>query len=328
MSAELPPAILLMGPTATGKTELAMALSDCFPCEIVSVDSVMVYQSMDIGSAKPDTTTLARYPHQLIDMNDPSQPYSAADFRQDALRVMGEAAMNNKVPLLVGGTMLYFKALLQGIAELPSADPRLRQQIVEDAGVRGWPALHDDLNKLDPVAAARIHPNNRQRIQRALEVCLATGKPFSGFWSQDRDPSASADAAVGTGVFPFRPITIALMPEARDHFNERVSKRFATMLKVGLIDEVRQLYQRPDLNLEFPSLRSVGYRQVWQYLAGQLSKEEMIEKAEAATRQLAKRQMTWLRSWPEMSRLDAGGAQLMNKAQSIIYSQLQSCNSD
>lgn len=321
-------AVLLMGPTAAGKTNLAMQLADALPCELISVDSVMVYKGMDIGSAKPDADTLLRYPHRLIDLNDPAQPYSAACFRSDALRAMHEAVARKRIPLLVGGTMLYFKTLLYGIADMPSADPWLRQQIVGDAANRGWPALHRELGELDPVAAARIHPNNRQRIQRALEVCLSTGKRFSDFWAdKPADNRVNNNGQQLLRDLSFRFVSLAVMPEDRDHLNHNILRRFDSMLTQGLVEEVSTFFGRADLSPEVPAMRAVGYRQVWQYLAGELSKEQMRSKAIIASRQLAKRQMTWLRSFGQLHLLTAGSAQLADRAQSIIYSQLQSCNS-
>jgi len=322
-------AVLLMGPTAAGKTDLAMQLADVLPCDLISVDSVMVYKGMDIGSAKPDADTLSRYPHRLIDINDPAQPYSAACFHRDALQAMQEVVARKRIPLLVGGTMLYFKTLLHGIADMPSADPWLRQQIVSDAASRGWPALHLDLGRLDPVAAARIHPNNRQRIQRALEVCLSTGKRFSDFWADKPAGNGSNDGQHQhlPQDLSFRFISLAVMPEDREQLNQNILRRFDSMLTQGLVEEVYNLFGRADLSAEVPAMRAVGYRQVWQYLSGELSREEMRSKAIIATRQLAKRQMTWLRAFGQLHLLAAGSAPLADKAQSIIYSQLQSCNS-
>ena len=319
----LPPAILIMGPTATGKTDLAMAISDKLDCELISVDSVMVYRDMNIGSAKPDAETLARYPHHLIDIRDPANPYSAADFRDDALSIMAQATQDQRIPLLVGGTMLYYKSLLQGIADMPGANQSLRDGIMADADRLGWPALHERLQKLDPVAAEKIHPNNRQRIQRALEVCLATGKPFSSHWAQGE---TTEDGNMITNC-PYQTIVLGLVPESREELHLRIESRFDQMLQQGFIDEVKKLYTRGDLTSDLPAIRAVGYRQVWQYLAGELDYEEMVFRGKVATRQLAKRQLTWLRSWPNVNWLTAGSQNIVDQALSITCSQLQSCNS-
>lgn len=323
----LPPAILLMGPTASGKTDLAMQLSNALPCDLISVDSVMVYREMDIGSAKPDQATLQRYPHRLIDIKDPADPYSAADFREDALREIRSVLSANRIPLLVGGTMMYYRALLSGIADMPGADSELRAKLVAEAGEKGWPALHQRLEQLDPVAASKIHPNNRQRIQRALEVCLSTGKTFSSFWGAQSEASLTdwnrqLQADLPCSVFP-----LAIAPPDRETLHVRISQRFQKMLEAGFIEEVKKLFERPDLSPDLPSVRAVGYRQMWHYLAGDYDEEEMIRRGEAATRQLAKRQMTWLRSWPGLQWLSSTDSGLSDKALNIIRAQLQSCNS-
>ena len=288
------PAIFLMGPTATGKTELAVALRDHYPVELISVDSALVYRGMNIGTAKPDAATLARAPHRLIDICDPAQPYSVGDFARAARREMDAIAASGRIPLLVGGTMLYFRALTEGLAELPPSDPAVRARIAEQAASHGWPYLHSELERLDPASAARIHPNHSQRIQRALEVCLVAGRPFSEILAQQQQ--------FGTGVAPvtdtYQVVQIAVAPERRSLLHQRIARRFQHMLEQGFIDEVRALYRRGDLTSELPSLRAVGYRQVWEYLDGTVSRDEMIARGIAATRQLAKRQLTWLRGWP------------------------------
>ena len=279
-----PCAIFLMGPTASGKTALACALADRLPLDIVSVDSALVYRGLDIGSAKPDARTLEKYPHRLIDIRDPSQPYSAADFRDDALREMSSISASNRVPLLVGGTGLYFRALLSGLSELPQADPELREQLNEEGASIGWPAMHGRLARIDPVAAARIGLADAQRIQRALEVIEITGKPMSELQSGLSKP------------FGYRVLKLALMPANRTALHARIADRFDVMLAQGFIDEVKQLRARGDLNADLPAMRAVGYRQVWQHLDGEFDAAELRNRGIFATRQLAKRQTTWLRS--------------------------------
>ncbi|NKB39172.1 MAG: tRNA (adenosine(37)-N6)-dimethylallyltransferase MiaA [Gammaproteobacteria bacterium] len=279
------PVIFLMGPTASGKTKLAIELCGHLPVEIVSVDSAMVYKEMDIGTAKPSTEILARYPHSLINICDPSEIYSAGDFRQDALKEINRIQSEGKIPLLVGGTGLYFRALEQGIADLPSANTEIRLALLAEAAQIGWRGMHDRLIQIDAEAAKRIHPNDPQRIQRALEVHAISGRTMSSFF---RDSSSNAL----TG--PLCKIIIA--PVERAQLHERIRLRFMQMMELGLLEEVIQLYKREDLSAELPAMKTVGYRQVWQYLDGSISKDEMLEKAVVATRQLAKRQLTWLRS--------------------------------
>ncbi|MFO7593965.1 MAG: tRNA (adenosine(37)-N6)-dimethylallyltransferase MiaA [Pseudomonadota bacterium] len=281
----LSPAIFLMGPTASGKTDLAVELVRRLPVEIISVDSAMVYRGMDIGTAKPDAQILAEAPHRLIDILDPAQSYSAARFRADALQQMAEITAAGRIPLLVGGTMLYYRALQQGLAVLPEADPAVRARIEAEAQELGWQALHERLAAVDPVSAERIHPNDPQRLQRALEVYELTGRPLSRLWEEQRGES-----------LPYRPVKLVVAPDDRTELHQRIALRFERMLQQGLVEEVEALYRRGDLGPELPSIRSVGYRQVWQYLAGELSREELSEKGIVATRQLAKRQFTWLRS--------------------------------
>lgn len=279
-----PPAILLMGPTAVGKTELALALVRRLPLEIVSVDSAQVYRGMDIGTAKPPPEALARAPHHLIDIVEPSEPYSAGRFRKDALRVMREITGRGRVPLLVGGTMLYFRALREGLAPMPPADPALRASIDREAARRGWPALHAELGRLDPAAARRIHPNDAQRIQRALEVVRSTGRPLSRWQAAPARP------------LPYRTLSIALVPADRGRLHARIRARFLRMVEAGFLAEVRRLRARGDLRAVSPSMRCVGYRQAWAHLEGALSDTEWVERGIVATRQLARRQLTWLRA--------------------------------
>jgi len=281
--------VTLMGPTASGKTELAMRLADALPVEIISVDSAMVYREMNIGTAKPAPDLLERYPHRLIDLKDPAESYSAGDFVADA-RVCAEAALSaGRLPLLVGGTMLYFKAFKGGMAALPVASSEIRAELEQRAQRGGLAALHEELQRIDPVAAAGIHPNNPQRLLRALEVHAVSGRPISDFWA--RQSGGGVAQALGCRLLEF-----AIEPP-RDVVNARIERRFAKMLNEGFLDEVRALTARGDLSPEKPSMRAVGYRQVWQYLSGEIDHGTMVERAVAATRQLAKRQRTWLRSW-------------------------------
>lgn len=286
--------ICLMGPTASGKTQLAVELVQRFPCDIISVDSAMIYRGMDIGTAKPDRETLKIAPHRLIDIRDPAEIYSAGQFRRDALSEIDNILAEQKIPLLVGGTMMYFRVLQQGLAVLPQADCALRDELQARALREGWESLHAYLATVDPAAARRIHPSDSQRIQRALEVYLLTGKSLSA-WQQDQTNPLS-----GYHVY-----SLALAPSDRSHLHGRIASRFDQMLDSGFLEEVRALYSRGDLFPELPSIRSVGYRQAWEYLAGMETYANMREKAIAATRQLAKRQMTWLRSWKDLEWLDA-----------------------
>lgn len=294
----LPPLVCLMGPTASGKTDLAMYLYDQFPCELVSVDSVLVYRGMDVGSAKPDAQTLQRYPHHLIDILDPTEPYSAARFRDDALALMQDITARGRVPLLVGGTMLYFKALAGGLASMPSADPVVRARIEAMALEQGWPAVHAALAQVDPASAERIHPNDPQRISRAYEVFLGSGITLTQ-WHERQHAEKAADQTPGSGVLPYTVRYLAVAPRERSVLHERIAERFSLMLQQGLISEVEALHARGDLDVSMPSIRAVGYRQVWDYLEGRLSYEQMHERGVIATRQLAKRQFTWLRGWNE-----------------------------
>lgn len=301
------PVICLMGPTASGKTPLAVELVQQFPLEIISVDSALVYRGMDIGTAKPDAETLKVAPHRLIDICDPAEAYSAGKFRDDALREIDDIHQNGKIPLLVGGTMLYFRVLLQGIAQLPLADEAIRAQLTERAENEGWESLHAELAEVDPEAAARIHSNDAQRIQRALEVYMLSGKSISSLQQNQTSPLAGFDVK-----------QIALMPSAREKLHARIAQRFQTMLDAGFIDEVKQLMARGDLSPELPSIRSVGYRQVWDYLAGNIDEKTMRESAIAATRQLAKRQITWLRSWPNCTIIDSESSDIPLQVSRIL----------
>lgn len=291
---ETPSVITLMGPTASGKTDLAIALAEQHNCEIISVDSALIYREMDIGTAKPSAAELARAPHRLIDILDPKESYSAADFRADCLREIETIISKGKTPLLVGGTMMYFKALLEGLSPLPSADDAIRSEIQAEAEAQGWQALHQQLAEIDPVSAARIHPNDPQRLSRAIEVYRISGKSLTEL------TQTKADA------FPYRTVQFAIAPSDRKVLHERIALRFKQMLELGFIEEVARLRAREDLHLELPSMRCVGYRQCWQYLDGEFDRENMTEKAIAATRQLAKRQLTWLRGWPNVNWLESG----------------------
>ena len=274
-----------MGPTAAGKSQIAIELVQRLPCDIVSVDSVMVYRGLDIGTAKPTLAEQAIAPHRLIDICDPKEIYSAGQFRQDALREISDIHSHQRIPLLVGGTMLYFHVLQNGLNDLPAADEEIRAELTAQAEQQGWSALHERLQKIDPIAAARIHPNDAQRIQRALEIYYVAGKNLTHL-TQTENPE-----------FPYQFINIVVAPSDRTWLQERIAKRFEVMLELGFLEEVERLYRRGDLNTELPAIRAVGYRQVWDYFAGKLNYAEMCERAIIATRQLAKRQLTWLRSW-------------------------------
>jgi tRNA dimethylallyltransferase len=279
----LPPAILLMGPTASGKTAVAMALADRFPVELVSVDSAQVFRDMDVGTAKPDRATLARYPHRLIDLISPEESYSAARFCTDALAAMAEITAAGKVPLLVGGTMLYFRALLHGLADLPQADAALRAEIDAEAAAEGWPALHAKLAVFDPSTAARLHPTDSQRLQRALEIFRLTGRPMSALLAESEQLRPAYDF-----------LSIGLLPADRAVLHARIARRFDEMLLAGLDEEVRQLRAKYALNVNLPSMRCVGYRQTWEAQEGIIPHKELRDRGIFATRQLAKRQITWL----------------------------------
>jgi tRNA dimethylallyltransferase len=279
------PAVLLAGPTATGKSALALALAARFPAEIVSVDSAQVYRGMDIGTAKPDAATRTRVPHHLVDVIDPTDAYSAARFRRDALAAVAAIRRRGRLPLLVGGTMLYFKALTEGLSALPAADPTVRARLNARAAREGWPALHAELARVDPATAARLEPTDSQRIQRALEVHALTGRPLSALQGTREN-----DGALGPIV------RIALLPHDRAALHAAIAARFDAMLAAGLVDELRGLRARYALTPDLPSMRCVGYRQAWEYLDGAIDAAALRAKGIAATRQLAKRQITWLRS--------------------------------
>ncbi len=288
----LPPAIFIMGPTASGKTDLAMRLCDVLPCEIISVDSVLIYNGMNIGTAKPTLQERAQYPHHLVDIIDPAQSYSAAQFRQEALALMTDITARGKIPLLVGGTMLYFRALFEGLSVLPEADPLVRAEIEKDAEQFGWAYVHQQLQQVDPVSASRINPNDPQRLQRALEVYRLAGVSMTKLREEEH---------LNKKPFTYKVLQIALAPSERAIVHQRIANRFHAMLEQGFEAEVRALYERGDLNTHMPSVRAVGYRQMWSYFEGEYDYDTMQEKAIAATRQLAKRQFTWLRSWQDVN---------------------------
>lgn len=280
-----PLAIFLMGPTASGKTDLAIQLRQHLPVEVISVDSALIYRGMDIGTAKPSKAELALAPHRLINICDPAESYSAANFRTDALREMQEISAQGKIPLLVGGTMLYYKALLEGLSPLPSADEKVRSEIEAKAALIGWGGLHQELSKIDPISAQRINPNDSQRINRALEVFYLTGKTLTELTAQKGE------------ALPYDILQFAIAPEQREVLHLRIEQRFHKMIELGFQQEVEKLYRRPDLNENLPSIRCVGYRQMWEYLRGDYDHDEMVFRGICATRQLAKRQITWLRGW-------------------------------
>jgi len=288
-----PKVIFLMGPTATGKTDLAIALRRHLPVELINVDSAQVYTGMDIGTAKPDQQTLSHAPHRLISFRDPAQVYSAADFAADARREMEDIVSQDKIPLLVGGTMLYFKVLLEGLSDLPEADQEVRDAIQRQADRGGWPSVHRELQRVDPISAQRLHPNHSQRIQRALEVYRLTGRPLS-----------ELQASTGDSIERHYDIRqFALMPNNRQLLHERIERRFHSMMDQGFEAEVTKLYKRGDLHRDLPAIRSVGYRQLWDYFEGNCDLSEAIERGIVATRQLSKRQQTWLRTWPNCEQI-------------------------
>lgn len=302
-----PWAVFLMGPTASGKTALAIDLVQRLPMDIISVDSALIYKGMDIGSAKPDAETLKQAPHRLIDFLDPAQSYSAADFRKDALKEMADITAQGRIPLLVGGTMLYYKVLKEGIAELPAADEQIRAHILKEAEASGWPAIHGQLQEVDPESAARLNANDSQRLQRALEVYRSTGKSLTWWHKQQK-----------TETFPYNVVNIAVCPTDRSILHDRIAQRFHEMLSQGFYDEVKVLYKRGDLNPNMPSMRAVGYRQMWDCLDGKISYAEMEARGIIATRQLAKRQITWLRSWKELHWFDSLDPNLTEKVLKIL----------
>jgi tRNA dimethylallyltransferase len=287
------PVIFIMGPTASGKTDLAIALRDQLPVELINVDSAQIYDQMDIGTAKPDIETLAKAPHRLLGFCDPADSYSAADFAQDAKKEISEIHKLGRIPLLVGGSMLYFKVLLEGMSDLPAADVEIRNSIQQQADTEGWSSLHKELQKIDPKTAERLHPNHSQRIQRALEVYRITGVSLSDLQQQSEG-----------GIEDIYDVQqYALIPQNRALLHQRIEQRFIAMMEAGFEDEVRRLYQRGDLQADMPSIRAAGYSQLWSYLEGQLSLDEAVERAIIATRQLSKRQQTWLRNWPNCQQI-------------------------
>ncbi|MBT8139152.1 MAG: tRNA (adenosine(37)-N6)-dimethylallyltransferase MiaA [Gammaproteobacteria bacterium] len=304
--APMPPAIFLFGPTASGKTDLALALAAQLPVEVISVDSAQVYRGMDIGTAKPGREFLAQLPHALIDICDPDQAYSAADFRRDALAEMAAISGRGNIPLLVGGSMLYFKALRDGLADMPTADAEIRERILREAHELGWPALHQQLQRIDPVTAAKLHPNHSQRIQRALEVYYASGETLSSLQAMQVDQP-----------LPYRLLQIALWVDDRQALHQRIAQRFDAMLLAGLVDELRTLRENYRLHRDLPSMRSVGYRQAWAFLESELDAAQLREAGIAATRQLAKRQLTWLRKWPDLLRLAVNFEETGTKAELV-----------
>ncbi len=300
--------IFLMGPTASGKTELATQLHKLLPVDIISVDSALIYRGMDIGTAKPSLAEQIITPHRLIDIRDPAESYSAADFRHDALREIEEIISRDRIPLLVGGTMLYFKALLEGLSPLPPADPTIRKQIEQLAITQGWHVIHEKLCKVDPVAAQRIHPNDPQRLSRAYEVYLITGKSMTELTREQGDS------------LPYNVHQFAIAPSDRAILHERIEKRFHIMLNAGFEGEVKQLFARQDLHEALPSIRCVGYRQMWAYISGNIDYDNMVYQGVCATRQLAKRQMTWLRGWSDVTWLDSDNLELSLKSIAQVIS--------
>lgn len=317
MTADKRPLVLcLAGPTAAGKTALAIEFAKRYPVELVSVDSALVYRSLDIGAARPEPDILARFPHRLMNLREVTEPYSAADFCRDADAAIHDIHAHGRIPLLVGGTMLYFKALLGGLAELPEADAEIRARLAAEAQLHGWPALHARLAQVDPETAVRLQPNDSQRIQRALEVHELTGITLAEHHRRQarQQDVALSDTATGECKRPdYNARVFAISPASRQVLHHRIEARFHAMLEQGLVAEVQRLYGRGDLHRDLPALRAVGYRQVWDYLAGDCDYTVMVERALAATRQLAKRQLTWLRSWPDLVWLtDDDEQQLMN----------------
>ncbi len=319
-----PPVAFLMGPTGSGKTDLAVELVERLPLEIINVDSALVYDGLDIGAARPAPEVLEKAPHRLMGFRDPAKPYSAAEFRRDALREIADIQAGGRVPLLVGGTMLYFSTLVRGLAPLPEADPKVRARLDAEARELGWPALHRRLAEVDPETAARLGPRDRQRLQRALEVHELTGIPLSRHHRVHRKDAKLLDnSGESPPDFPFTLVSMALAPASRAVLHERIALRFRKMLEQGLVEEVEGLLRRGDLDPELPALRAVGYRQVRQHLEGQYDRREMEERAIAATRQLAKRQLTWLRKWPQLHWIDSDAPDRLEQAQGLLESAVE-----
>ena len=300
------PVICIMGPTASGKTALAMALYDALPCDIISVDSALVYRDMDIGTAKPTEKELQQYPHALIDLLDASESYSAADFCRDALKQIAISRANNRIPVLVGGTMMYFKSLIEGISPLPEANQEIRKAIETEAATLGWPAMHEQLATFDPVSAERIHANDSQRISRAIEVFRITGNTLTQL-SQLKGDKLEGNV-----------LQFAISTTERSELHERIALRFNQMIDLGFEKEVVKLKERGDLHEDMPAIRCVGYRQMWQYLNDECSHDEMVFRGICATRQLAKRQLTWLRSWPDLHWLTTNDERNLSKVLSMV----------
>lgn len=306
-----PKVVCLMGPTASGKTGLAVELASQHGYDIISVDSALVYKGMDIGTAKPDAETLAKAPHRLIDIIEPTESYSAADFLSDVQREVEDIVAQGKTPLLVGGTMMYFNALQKGLAPMPSADPAIRAEFDQHAAKFGLASLHEQLKEIDPVAAARINPNDSQRLQRALEVYRLTGKTMTQLWAEQEAQE-----------LPFELVNIAVMPKERSVLHQRIEQRFRIMMEQGFLAEVEGLHRRGDLTIEMPSVRCVGYRQLWQYLEGEDTLDEAVFKGVVATRQLAKRQHTWLRGWDDLVIFDSLHKDLLGQTLKYLESEI------
>lgn len=313
-----------MGPTCSGKTGAAVELVQRLPLEIINVDSALVYKGLEIGAARPEPEVLAKAPHRLLGFLDPAEPYSAARFRDDALREIADIHASGRIPLLVGGTMLYFKALQQGLADLPAASPEVREAIDAIAREHGWPEVHRLLAEVDPETAARLKPNDGQRLQRALEVYRLTGEPLSALHRRQKAVALSDTEESPSSAFPYTATCLALAPASRALLHERIAIRFRAMLEAGLVEEVQRLKSRGDLHRELPAIKAVGYRQVWDYLDGRYSYDEMVERGIIATRQLAKRQFTWLRGWPDLEWFDADSPELIERLESRLAPLLDS----
>lgn len=301
-----PKVLCILGPTASGKTDLSLKLAHHFPCDLISVDSAMVYRGLNIGSAKPNQAILKAYPHALIDICDPEMSYSAAEFRLDAISCIENSIKNHRLPVLVGGSMLYHHVLQEGMAELPPANLEIRAELQKQAELFGFQALHHRLSLIDPVAALRIHPNDPQRLLRALDVFYSSGKPLSQYWKEQENKK-----------LPYEFVNIGLHLD-RPELREGIAHRFLSMLEQGFIDEVRELYKNPNMHENLPAIKSVGYQQAWQYLQDKITYEQMKEQAINATRQFAKRQMTWLRSWPNLISIHAQDSDRLEKIKQAL----------